>query len=300
MRKLVVGLFLFLILFITIPSVQATDYEYYFSGLGIRPVNGSIELGGNLDMLVPKVDFEDKLSIAVNQSFIDNNPNYLEFDYLNDDSEWVSYCAFVQGGNCMYGDELGTYIFADSADELNELDEVMFIHVDANGDTVVLSEIYKIPNTMGILEFSRYHSYDVSTNEFNINLTLKLDDLFVFIAIVTLMLSALISLFRVVMMAVFKVKTKIKEYSFLYYMFIYIVLIVLGLTLLNRVDFIAQMAPNIFGFVVYIAIFSSIESLISYKLIFKGFDRNQYIKYAVVSYVIILAVVLAFGLLWVA
>jgi hypothetical protein len=175
----------------------------------------------------------------------------------------------------------------------------MFIHVDANGDTVVLSEIYKIPNTMGILEFSRYHSYDVSTNEFNINLTLKFDDVFVFIAIIVLVLSVFISVFRVVMMGVFKVKTKIKKYSFLYYMFIYIVLIVLGFTLL-KVDFIAQMAPNIFGFVVYIAIFSSIESLISYKLIFKGFDKNQYIKYAVVSYVIILAIVLAFGLLWIA
>jgi hypothetical protein len=283
MKKMILGIFMLSILFITLPSVQATDDPGY-TGIGIR-IKGEIDdFDGHIDMLVPKSDFEDEINDTINIDFIAQYPNYQDFEYLDSDSEWISYCAFVEGGSCHFTDWLDTFVFADSNAELESLRDVRFIHVDSEGKTVVISDVEKVPKEWLIFIYDKGHSYDVSTNEFDIDMRLKVDPIYQFVIIAVALFSIFFSLYRFLLHKLFKLKLKRNSDGILYYFIVNIVFIVVGFLLLNQFEFIARIFGEDWLFAIYLLILISIESVISYYLLFDKVKLFKFIVYTSLSY----------------
>lgn len=154
---------LIVVSFFFVPTFNLSNYR----GISIES-NNFDETDGHIDMLVPRSDFEDQLRSTINPAFIDEFPNYATFDYLYiDNSEWVSYSAYVEDAYFSLFPQFGHFYFATGSVfyEL-ELDDIKFIHVDADGNTVSVSYVYSFPKRYFYKTIEDIN-YNITSNEFS-------------------------------------------------------------------------------------------------------------------------------------
>ena len=292
MKKTILIMILVLLSFITTNTVKATDWEDSFAGIAIsvNNLNGAI-IDGHIDLLVPRSDFENEIDSNMNSDFKLDLPNYADFDYL-DDTEWISYCAFVEEANCNFNPEYDFFEFATHKDELNRLDDVKFIHVDGSGNTVVISEVYNVPNPMFFQDFSNLSYYDISTNEFQSDMSLSMDDIYFFVLIVVLFFAVSFAGVRTAVVYLVNLEFNKKLMMFVYYIIAYLALFIIGYTMLSTFEFIQKIVDSWWMLVVYLTLLSLIEITGTYFLIFKNEDKKEYLKYVIYSYGIMLLIFL--------
>jgi len=277
-----VSFVLLLIIVLTLPMVQATDFEDSFSGIGIWPKN-NVDIDGHIDMLVPISDFKDQINVDINSKFIDAYPNYQTFDYLTN-TEWISYWAYVDGATCSIDRHYDFFLFADSSEELKSLDEVKFIYVDIEGNTIVESEAFKVPNTFLFLEFNRLQHFDVANQEFDIDMALSIDRVFIFVLFAVLLVSFIFTCYRLLIAHLFKLNYKKNSRKGLYYFLTHILLMVVGYSIIYFIDFIQVLLDNYFSLMLYLAILFIIEVMASYFLFYKYLNKTRYFLASLVSY----------------
>lgn len=293
MKKLfVITVFLFSLMLI-LPAVNAADQEDSFTGIGIWADNNSSELEGHIDMLVPRSDFEDKINTNVNSEFISIYSDYQTFDYLAN-TEWISYCAYVEGATCYIEDYGDFYVFADSTRELLSLDEIKFIYVDDTGNTVTESDIINVPNAFFSFAYSRLHYYDVDNQEFDIDMSIRLDGIFILVILFILFISFIFTLYRLLIARLLKLEFEKKTFVGIYYFLIHIALFVVGFFILNYIEFIQLLVDDIIGLILFLVILFSIETILSYYLRYKYLDKGKYIIVSLITYVSILLFFLVF------
>ncbi|MGM0495541.1 MAG: hypothetical protein ACQERX_02645 [Bacillota bacterium] len=289
MKKLILFILLSFV-WVSIYPVYATDFEDTISGIGVATHDFSF-LDGHIDMLVPKSDFENELNDEINQDFIDTYSNYEDFVYLND-IEWISYYAFVEDAHCDSLPNQSVYEFATRNNEYLRLDEIKFIHVDSEGDTVAISDIYMVPNPLFFQDFSHLIYYNTESGGFSSGLKLRLDGIFVFLFFVTLFIASVLSTFRLIVAKTIKYDFINKGWIVPYYVLIYMFILIVGFILLNQVDFIQRLVPNIWSFIIYAFVLSLVEVGISYFLIARRKKNSKYFLFSSISYAIIFIFIL--------
>ena len=297
MKKIIVVLGL--LLFVNVNTVEATDFEDSFAGIAVFVDNTSgTNIDGHIDLLVLRSDFEDEITTGISGFAKIVFPNYEEFDYL-DDTEWISYCAYVEDANCHYNAEYDFFEFATSKDEYKRLDDIKFIHVDSSGNTVVVSDIYNVPNPLFFQDFSNLSYYDETTNEFQSDMSIEMDDVISFVFIVVLFFACLFAGIRTVAAYMFRLDFNRKVFIFPYFVIIYITLFILGYIALSSFDFIQSLVDGMWSLMVYLALLSLIEIAVSYFLLFRKENKEKHIKFVVYSYgsMVLIFMILVSGIL---
>lgn len=297
MKKIIIVLGLLLLT--NVNTVKATDYEDSFAGIAVSVDNTrGMTIDGHIDLLVPKTDFEDKINSSINNDFIYSLPGYEDFDYL-DDTEWISYCAYVEDANCHYNAEYDIFEFATSKDEYKRLDDIKFVHVDSSGNTVVVSDIYNVPNPLFFQDFSNLSHYDEDTNEFQSDMSIEMDDVISFVFIIVLFFAFLFAGIRTIAAYMFRLDFKRKVLIFPYFTIMYITLFIIGYIALSSFDFIQSLVEGMFSLMVYLALLALIEIIITYFLFFRKENKEKHIKFVVYSYgsMLLIFMILVSGIL---
>ncbi|MCF7924632.1 MAG: hypothetical protein K9L64_06000, partial [Candidatus Izimaplasma sp.] len=248
-------------------SVSATDFEDSIAGIGVITSDFS-SIDGHIDLLVPLSDFENEINSNINPDFINNYPNYENFDYLYD-TEWVSYFAFIEDAHCNSLPNQNVYEFATRKDEYLRLDQIKFIHVDSEGNTISVSDIYVVPNPLFFQDFNNIIYYNKVTADFNGDMSLNLDGVFVVVFLITLFIAVSLAGYRFIIAKIMKLKIITDGWGLLYYILIYALMLVVGFLLINQVSFIQRLVPNVGSLIIYAGLLSLFEIVLSYYLVFK-------------------------------
>jgi|LGOV01.1.fsa_nt_gb hypothetical protein len=290
MKKII--LVFVLLLFVSFTTVRATDWENRFVGVrvNVENTNSSI-MDGHIDLLVLKSDFEGEIASSINRDFKEVFSNYEDFDYL-DETEWVSYCAFVEDANCFLRPEYNFFSFATSKDEYKRLDDIKFIHIASNGDTVKVSDVYNVPNPLFFQRFSNLNYYDETVNEFQSDMHVEFSNIVLFIASIMLFIAIIFAGIRTIIAYKIELESISKLKLFGYFVIIYFMIFVLSTELVFHVELIQNLIRNELASLFYYALFLLVEIAVSYFLFFRQIDKEEYIKFVKYSNGIILLIVL--------
>ena len=255
-----------LLLFVSFATVNASDWNNRFSGVRVNVENTSEStLDGHIDLLVLRSDFDGEIVSSINTDFIEVFSNYEDFDYL-DETEWVSYCAFVQDADCFLRPGYDFFDFATSKDEYKRLDDIKFIHVDSNGDTIKVSDVYNVPNPLFFQRFSNLNYYDEIDNEFQTDMHVEFSNMSLVIASVMLFIAIVFSGIRIVIAYKIELESISKLKLFIYFVVIYFVIFVISYFLFFYIEFIQNLFRWGWSSIVYYALFLLVEVIVLYFL----------------------------------
>lgn len=238
MKKIFSVLVLCILVIIYSTSVNATEPTE--PGIFVVISNPDlVEFTGHIDMLVKASHFEGHISSTLKSDFTSRYPNYETFDYLND-SEWISYCGFILDSNCFIEEDLSITHFATEHDEYLDIDAVKFICVDQEGNTISLSEMFKIPRPLSFQDPVLLNSYNIKTQEFTSHMGTQLELFYFFVIPMVFMVSIFFAIIRTVLLNVLKIPIKRLGMTFIYYIIVYNVLFILGFYIANEVRFVGN------------------------------------------------------------
>lgn len=294
--KKVFGLFI-LVLFALVNVVSVSATEPTAPGIYVEVYRGDVD--GHIDMLVRRSDFEGSIRTSINADFSEYHVEYETFDYL-EATEWISYCAWIRNASCEFDEYMDdAYSFALSSSEREQIKEVKFIHVDSEGNTVSISDVYKVPSK-SVIPFvwtSYRNNYNPLSNEFTSNMKRYLDPLMTFLMLLVLFI-VIVSV-GVRYAAAMASKLEIgRPWKFLLYYFVaHILMIIIGVTLIAQVDFVANLLEGPFAFFLYVCFIVMNEVGISYAIKFRKYPHKEYILFSVISYGILLVFLIFFLLM---
>ena len=277
---------------------------YILSSIGIARDTESVTMkvtnsvgdfiDGHIDILVLRSDFEGELVSSINVVFLREFPEYESFDYLEDD-EWISYCAYVEDAHCTYSQVNGYFIFGSHDGEYERLDDVKFIHINGDGDVVKESKIYDVPNSLFFQSFSNYNTYDETSNEFQIDFDIVFADTVALFASIILGVVILISIIRIIVALIMKVRVVNLFGLFLYFVIVHFFTFALLAGLVFNSELVEQVFDTIDKIYAFAASFLVIEMILTFILFVKKITVFKYLLYMVVSYISFISF---FGLLY--
>lgn len=128
----------------------------------------------NIDILINKTSYESRNILdTVNENYIYFNPNYEDYEYMNDtDSDWISYAAYYKNA-----DVQNDTCFISLIDVLSfdiPVLEIKIVYFNDLGETIHLSDVIEIdPEIAGIrIEGSIYFNPDT----FEITNNIQIDE----------------------------------------------------------------------------------------------------------------------------
>ena len=268
------------------------DWGNRFAGVRVSTVNtnGSV-LDGHIDLLVLKSNFEGEIVSSINADFKEAFQDYENFDYLNE-TEWISYCAFVKDANCFTISNYNFAEFANSNYEYKRLDDIKFIHIDSSGDTVKVSDIYNVPSPLFFQRFSNSNYYDETINEFQSDMKVEISSVFLSVVFFMVFLAILFSGIRVFVAYIIKLESITKLNFFIYFVGIYFIIFLISTELYFDIEFIRNITNGVGYSLLYYGVFFLIEVVVSYFISIKQINKEEYIKFSIYSYGIILLLIL--------
>ena len=294
MKKIVI--ILCLLLLTSVKQVSATSYEDSIAGVAVVVTNNAGEtFDGHIDLLVPKSDYEGEINTKVNSGFENNFSNYEIFDYLNE-TEWISYCAYVEDAHCSFNTEYEIFKFAITSGEYKRLGEIKFIHVDSSGNIVKISDTYRVPNPFVFQDFSGLNSYSLLTNEFQSDMGSHVNSsifaLFTIITFLLIVFSLIGTVFAYLIKIDFKEKLDFKNnlWPFIYFLFMSLVLFAIGIVLIFNFNFIQRLIDSAYEVLIVLLMMSLLEMLTSYFLVFHKESKEVYLKFVAIYYGSIFAI----------
>jgi len=239
---------------------------------------------GYIDLLINIEDIDSsKINDSVNQTFIDEFPDYLSFAYLERQSDnWVSYRAHYKG---MIEDDWNSVEFVDSI--VDRISRFQVVHFAENGDVIFVSDVQTIEYNDSTNPFRGdiFYNYDDGTVVNNIgNAGSSYNALWIIAAfflilvfgpIALVMITTIISIVTEVTVALFfKIKPKLK-----------FVLMVLTINLLTQIIVIRVGDALHFKYYLELIIIEPFVYIIEYfflSAIFKDY-KKQVLKFVVIA-----------------
>jgi len=148
--------------------------------IGVMIQFDQLETGEYFDLLLPREQLESiELSPGINEDFIEINPNYLTFDYLNDE-DWISFLAYTNTSFSIVTQVGKNTSFCSFNFRFEPNDQFIIVKINAFGEIVSESQMFIVPTMRDYQDLDFVIEYDSVLESFTLTNTISDRPLYMF------------------------------------------------------------------------------------------------------------------------